>query len=104
MHMSRRGMLRIAAAGPMILGAADKSGSARPVLGEGEYRYEAHHDWGELPSRIKYGNTHGVCIDSQGLVYIEHTVHETSESADSIVVFDPAGRFVRSFGSQFKGG
>ena len=62
------------------------------------------HDWGKLPARIKYGNTHGVCEDSQGRIYVHHTVHDTSESADSVVVFDGDGKFVKSWGRDFKGG
>ncbi|HEV2195585.1 MAG TPA: hypothetical protein VGR55_08380 [Candidatus Acidoferrum sp.] len=89
---------------PLILGATDKSGSRAPILGEGEHQYEALHDWGTLPASIRYGNTHGVCEDSQGHIYIHHTVHSTSESPDTMVVFDQEGKFVRSWGGQFKGG
>jgi hypothetical protein len=100
---SRRGF--IAALGtPMILGATNKSGSKLPVLGEGTYKYEVIHDWGELPANIKYGNTHGVCEDSQGHIYIHHTVNQASESHDTMVVFDAKGKFVKSWGKDFKGG
>jgi hypothetical protein len=88
----------------MILRASDKAGVKRPILGEGEYTYEAIHDWGELPSRIRYGNTHGVVRDSQGHIYVHHTVHATSESADTVVVFDHNSKFVTSWGKQYKGG
>ena len=91
-------------AAPMILGAADKSGSKKPVLGEGEHRYEATHDWGELPANIKYGNTHGVVEDSQGRIYVHHTVNAASESHDTMVVFDSKGKFIKSWGKDFKGG
>jgi len=105
---SRRSFLKSAGAlsgcGPVILGAQDKSGSARPIVGEGEFRYEVIHDWGELPARIQYGNTHGVCEDSQGHIYIHHTVNAGSESSDSMVVFDAKGKFVKSWGKEFKGG
>ena len=91
-------------AAPLILGAANKSGSNKPVLGEGDHTYEATHDWGALPADIQYGNTHGVCVDSQGHVYIHHTVYATSEIPDSMVIFDHKGKFVKSWGKQFKGG
>lgn len=100
---SRRNFLTATAA-PFILGAADKAGSKRPVLGAGEHRYEAIHDWGQLPAGLQYGNTHGVCEDSQGHIYVHHTVNAGSESSDSMVVFDPAGKYVKSWGAQFKGG
>lgn len=95
---------RAAVASAAIVGSASKSGSRRPVIGEGAHRYEVIHDWGELPSHIKFGNTHGVCEDSQGNIYVHHTVHDTSESHDTMVVFDSRGKFVRSWGKQFKGG
>src|SRR3982074_549499 len=106
-NTTRRKFMQAAGAavsGPIILGAASKSGSAKPILGEGDHKYEVTHDWGELPANIKYGNTHGVIEDSHGLIYVHHTVHKSSESADSMVVFDPKGKFVRSWGAEFKGG
>ena len=79
---SRRDLFRkvagLSALGPIILGADNKSGSAKPVLGEGDHKYEVTHDWGALPANIKYGNTHGVCEDSQGHIYIHHTVNDAS--------------------------
>ena len=62
------------------------------------------HDWGALPPDIKYGNTHGVCEDSHGNIYVHHTVNAASESSDSMVVFDHKGRFIKSWGKDFKGG
>ncbi|HEY3457930.1 MAG TPA: hypothetical protein VGK64_25335 [Bryobacteraceae bacterium] len=91
-------------AAPLILGATNKSGSKKPILGEGEHTYEVTHNWGELPADIKYGNTHGVCEDSHGHIYIHHTVYSTSEKPDSMVVFDHKGKFVKSWGKEFKGG
>lgn len=104
---TRRNFMRSIGTGfaaPLILGASNKSGSQNPILGEGSHKYEAIHDWGELPANIKYGNTHGVCEDSQGNMYIHHTVNAASESSDTMVVFDPKGKFVRSWGKEFKGG
>lgn len=104
MDTTRRSFLGALAAAPVLLGAEDKAGSKNPILGTGAYQYECIHDWGELPTTIKYGNTHSVCEDSQGHIYVHHTVHATSQSPDAVVVFDNKGKFVRSFGSMFKGG
>jgi hypothetical protein len=111
---SRREFLRLAGAGalagagvgvgPVILHATDKGGTRRPVMGSGAHTYEAYHDWGTLPASIRYGNTHGVCADSQGHIYIHHTVGAESDSADTMVVFDGKGAFVKSWGKEFKGG
>jgi hypothetical protein len=103
MEITRRTFVGTGLAAPLILGAQDKAGSKAPVLGSGAYQYEAIHDWGELPSNIKYGNTHGVVEDSQGNIYIHHTVYADSESADTMVVFDSSGKFVRSWGKEFRG-
>lgn len=94
----------VTAAVPFFIRAEKKSGAALPILGEGANTYECIHDWGELPAHIKYGNTHSVCEDSQGHIYIHHTVNAKSQSADSVVVFDNNGKFVRSWGAMFKGG
>ena len=73
------------------------------MLGTGAHKYEAIHDWGKLPPQIRWGNTHGVVEDSQHNIYVHHTVHATSASSDSMVVFDQKGKFVRSWGKEFKG-
>ncbi len=107
MSSSRRTFMKKVSTGlaaPLILGADNKSGSQKPILGEGDHKYEVTHDWGELPADISYGNTHGVCEDSHGHIYIHHTVFATSEKSDSMVVFDHKGKFVKSWGKDFKGG
>jgi hypothetical protein len=101
---TRRAALGLLASAPIILGAENKSGSAKPILGEGDHKYEVTHDWGELPASIQYGNTHGVCEDSQGRIYIHHTVNKASESHDTMVIFDAKGKFVKSWGKEFIGG
>ena len=107
MSTSRRTFLTKVGTGlaaPLILGADNKSGTKKPVVGEGDHKYEVTHDWGELPAGISYGNTHGVCEDARGHIYIHHTVNATSEKSDSMVVFDRKGKFVKSWGKDFKGG
>jgi hypothetical protein len=105
-NTTRRSFLAATAAAPFVLGATDKAGTKNPIVGEGDHQYEAIHDWGmsTLPAAIRYGNTHSVVEDSQGHIYIHHTVHATSQSSDAVVVFDDKGKFVRSFGPMFRGG
>lgn len=86
--------------GPIILGATDKAESKRPVIGNGAHRYECVHGWGELPAHLHWETTHGVCVDGEGLVYIKHQGHG-GKGMDTIVVFDPKGKFVRSFGKGY---
>ncbi len=106
--MNRREFLSAAAvttaAGPIILGAEDKAGSKAPRVGTGEYTYECVHGWGELPSEFEWQTTHNVAVDSAGLVYISHQGHGGRKGKDTIFVFDPAGKFVRSFGKEWHTG
>src|SRR5262245_27550238 len=108
--MHRRQFLKSSAAGaaalgagPLFLNAADKSGSKVPVVGTGEHTYECDHNWGQLPASIKWQTTHGVAVDSAGLVYITHQV-PGKDVMDTVVVFDPTGKYVRSFGKQWHDG
>ncbi|MBM3822662.1 MAG: peptidase [Verrucomicrobia bacterium] len=89
---------------PSLFGATDKSGSRPVVIGAGSHTYECHHGWGKLPSHLTWGETHGVAVDSQGFVYIKHNTGPTKRVQDSIVVFDPEGQYVRSFGEEYHGG
>jgi hypothetical protein len=109
--LTRRKFLKQTSAAAAALGlaaphifATDKAGTSLPILGTGEYQYEAIHDWGELPPGHVYGNTHGVAVDAQGHIHIKHTVGKDAKVDDAIVVFDADGKFVRSWGAQYKGG
>lgn len=108
--LTRRNFLRTtvvttaALAAPPFVRASNKSGVGPIILGTGEHSYECLHDWGDLPNALAWGNTHGVAEDSKGNIYIKHTVHVSSSIADAIVVFDPDGRFIRSWGPEYKGG
>jgi len=108
---SRRGFLQaagataaVASVSPLILNAADKAGSKNPIMGEGAFQYEViSQNWGELPSHIPWGETHGVAVDQAGLVYITHRSN-APEPVDAVVVFDSLGKFVRSFGKEYHTG
>ena len=75
-----------------------------PVMGSGAYVYEAYHDWPQLPSTHQFGNTHGIVMDRQGRVIVAHTVHKNSSSPDAIAIFDPDGKFIKSWGPEMRGG
>lgn len=111
---SRRDFMKVAGAagaaavaasavGPTLLGATDKAGSKTPVIGSGAHTYEAIHGWGELPGSIQWGETHGVTVDAAGFVYIKHRSH-AEVPVDAVVVFDPEGKYVRSFGKEYHHG
>ncbi len=75
-----------------------------PVMGSGAHAYEAYHDWPKLRGTHRFGNTHGIVVDRQGRVIIAHTVHKDSQSGDAIAMFDPDGKFIKSWGAEMRGG
>lgn len=110
-NTSRRDFLKTAstavaastALGPFFVHASDKAGTKSVTVGSGEHQYLCHHGWGQLPDNIRWGDTHGLTIDEQGMIYIKHRNKE-KEVMDAIVVFDPEGKYVRSFGKEYHGG
>jgi hypothetical protein len=106
---SRRSFLKVAGVSlfaggvaPAVLGAEDKSGARPVVIGDGEHRYECHHNWGQVPSHVTWKNTHGTAVDADGLIYITHQ-GQGNAPCDTVVVFDSQGKFVRSFGKEYAG-
>ena len=93
--LARRTFLRrTALAAPTLLLARKGMAQGPVVIGEGAYKFECHHDWGQLPDKHTYGGaSHGVALDSAGMVYVTH-----HGGPGSIFVFDPAGKFVRAMG------
>lgn len=96
---SRRTVLRglgfgaALAASPRLFAAGDNA-----VLKAGKYTFEWLHGWGEMPVGMTYGNTHGcVATDSQNRAYVNTDSH-------GVVIFDPDGKFVKSWGNPFGGG
>ncbi len=88
-------------AGAPFVHADDKSGSKPAVIGIEGHKYECHHGWGNVPDHIKWQDTHGVAVDATGLIYIKH---RAPAGVDTIAVFEPSGKFVRSFGKEYAGG
>lgn len=84
--------------------SGEKSGTRLPVVGEGGHTYECIHDWGGLPPGLAYGVTHGVVQDAAGCIYIMQRPQATSALRDAVVVYEPSGRFIRSWGSEYQAG
>jgi DNA-binding beta-propeller fold protein YncE len=92
----------VTATGPTLLGMTKKADDPAPVIGTGEHKYQCLHNWGELPPGYGWQTTHNVAFDSQGLVYVTH--QGIGKEMDTVLVFDPKGKFVRSFGKEWHGG
>lgn len=89
-------------AAPALL-TASKTDS-RVILGQGDYKYEVTHAWPQLPNQFSWQTTHNLATDKAGNVYVIHEGQRELRDHPSIFVFDPEGKFVRAFGSQFQGG
>lgn len=107
--VSRRQFLSTAAVGtaavigaPMILTAAKTD---KPlIVGDGEHKFEVHHEWPQLPEKYTWQTTHNVAVDESGNLYVIHEGRADLKDHPSIFVFDPEGKFIRAFGAQFQGG
>jgi sugar lactone lactonase YvrE len=103
--LARCASLAAAATVPSFLvRASDKSDSGYPIVGSGEHTYECVHDWLVPPDGLVWGDTHGLCQDAAGNIYVAHTVNKASMRGEALVVYDASGKFVRAFGEEFRGG
>jgi hypothetical protein len=93
----------VVASGPILMGMTRKADDPNPVIGSGEHKYQCFHNWGELPNDYVWQTTHNVALDAEGLVYITHQ-GVGNKQMDTVLVFDPKGKFVRSFGKDWHGG
>lgn len=87
---------------PAVITAA-KSDS-KTIVGEGDHKFEVHHDWPELPAKYTWQTTHNVAVDKAGNLYVIHEGRTELKDHPSIFVFDPKGKFIRAFGEQYQGG
>ena len=65
------------------------------LIGSGSHVYEVIDDWGNLPTGLTLGTTHGVVEGSDGRIYIHHT------NSPSVFVFNPDGTFVEAWGDRY---
>ena len=107
--LNRRRFLASSAAGSAALAAAplvlaDRKTDSPLVIGEGEHRYQVEHHWAQLPDKFTWQTTHNVAVDRDNFLYVMHEGRANQPDHPSIFVFDPEGRYVRSFGKEFQGG
>ncbi len=100
------GASSVAAAAPAIRTSTRKRAqdNEQVIIGTGDYRYKVDHTFCQLPKRFKWQTTHNVCVDSKNNLYVIHEGKSKRKDHPSIFVFDPTGKFLRAFGSQFQGG
>ena len=62
------------------------------VVGQGDFRYELHEGWEQLPEGWTHGDVAGVATDSQDRVYV------FNRGEHPLLVYDREGRFLKSWG------
>lgn len=65
------------------------------IIGDGSHRYEVIDQWGNLPDDLEFGTTHAVVEDAEGYIYVHNT------GPQSVIVFEPDGTYVRSWGADY---
>lgn len=107
--MQRRTFLKTTAAAalttgfPAIVGASNKSGTNNVIFKVGDRSYECIHDCYTLPSTQHWQTSHGICFDQAGNAYVIMQGYDKTP-LDTIHVFDPLGKYVRSFGKEYHPG
>ncbi len=100
---SRRRLLRhvgvVAAAAVAAPARARAAAPGQILLGAGKHRYRWVKDWAQLPAGTGFGNTHGcIVVDAKKRVYVN------TDTESAVMVFDPQGKLLTSWGQEFKGG
>lgn len=68
-------------------------------LGSGAWRFEVQAGWAQLPKEVSLGPTHGgIVVDKAGNIYVSTDADKTG-----LLVFDAAGRYLRSIAPEFSG-
>jgi len=78
--------------------------AAETIVGEGAHTFRVTHHFPQLPDEYSWQTTHGVAVDAAGNLYVIHEGDKKRKDHPAIFVFDPAGKFIRAFGSEFQGG
>jgi hypothetical protein len=106
--LRRREFLQMAAGAAAVVAAPKiivaKKTDSPVILGNGEHRYEVQHNWPQLPDKYTWQTTHNVAVDKDGNLYVIHEGDPKQPDHPAIFVFDPEGKYVRSFGNEFQGG
>src|SRR5438477_864759 len=94
-------VLAVAAAVAFSAQAAEPQGRSLPI-------FEVDHAWPKVPPQWKLGDASSIAIDAQDNVYVLHRPRtlkpeDAGKAAPAVMVFDPAGNFVKSWGGAGSG-
>ena len=79
---------------------SEEEKNASELVGHGEYRYKVNRHWAKVErEKAPVINSHAMIEGKNGLLYLV-----TDHPKNAIIVFQPDGTFVRSFGAGLEGG
>lgn len=74
------------------------------IIGSDDHQFRVTHHFPQLPDHYSWQTTHNVAVDSSEHLYVIHEGRKDRKDHPAIFVFDPDGKFIRAFGSEFQGG
>lgn len=87
---------RTAAFYPLVPAAANPSGAAEIMTGNGDWTYEVAPGWGALPSGTNFGGTHGaIAQDKAGNMYV------STQSLTGVLVYNSSGSLIRTIANAY---
>ena len=96
--ISRRTLLKGMGAGAAALAIGARF-QDKLIIGSGSHKYEWMKSWAKLPDGMKFGNMHGqVVVDSKNRIILN------TDTEHAVMIFEPDGRFVKSWGKGLKNG
>jgi hypothetical protein len=70
--------------------------NTRLQTGNGEWTYEVASGWGQLPTGLAFGGTHGaIATDNAGYVYV------STQSETGILIYTPEGAFKKNIAKEY---
>jgi hypothetical protein len=108
-HLSRRDFAGVATVTAVALATKPAAARARrlgneKIIGSGAHQFRVRHNFPQLPAPYTWQTTHNVAVDAAGNLYVIHEGRKDRKDHPAIFVFDPTGKFIRAFGSEFQGG
>jgi hypothetical protein len=86
--------------GPGVHNATIDLVTGQEVIGHNGLRYRVNREWSQADRAVApVTNAHAMIEDSEGQIYLV-----TDDLANAFIVYEKDGTFVRSFGSELKGG
>lgn len=75
-----------------------RAATARPTLGQGDFRYQLVPGWGHLGEKTPVRNCHGIVCDAAGNIILF-----TDETKNNVIIYDEKGKLLHKWGTAYPG-